>query len=191
MPSTREKVAEATRELLEAEGSAAVSMRRVAQSVGITPMALYRHYPNREGLLNEVCEEAFAKVADQWRSREQQRDSWADLLAIGSLLVDLAIARPHLYRYMFIDQRDEARQLPDSSAAAQSPTLSIVISGVTRCMDEGVFRRDDPLAVSLTLVAQLQGLIALYQGGRLGVDENAFRDLCHDCLRRVFHGLAA
>jgi AcrR family transcriptional regulator len=51
---TNLKITGAARDLLEKEGIEAVSMRRVGSAVGITPMAIYRHFPNRESLLVRV-----------------------------------------------------------------------------------------------------------------------------------------
>ncbi|WP_242617997.1 TetR/AcrR family transcriptional regulator [Edaphobacter modestus] len=42
--TTSQKIARAARRLLDKEGAESVTMRRVASAVGITPMALYRHY---------------------------------------------------------------------------------------------------------------------------------------------------
>src|SRR6266516_4778627 len=50
-PTTR-RIAVAGRSLLDKEGSEALTMRRVARAVGITPMAIYRHYRDRADLLN-------------------------------------------------------------------------------------------------------------------------------------------
>ena len=57
--STSERIAKAARLLLDKEGVEGVTMRRVAKAVGITPMALYRHYPDRAGLLNALADEGF------------------------------------------------------------------------------------------------------------------------------------
>jgi hypothetical protein len=54
--ATAERVAEEALRILEKEGENAVSMRRVAQAVGITPMAIYHHFPNREALLDFVVD---------------------------------------------------------------------------------------------------------------------------------------
>jgi AcrR family transcriptional regulator len=40
----------------DAEGLAAITIRRVAQQHDVTPMALYRHFPDKEGLLDAVAE---------------------------------------------------------------------------------------------------------------------------------------
>ena len=45
--------------LLDKEGAEAVTMRRVADAVGITPMAVYRHFANRAALLNALADEGF------------------------------------------------------------------------------------------------------------------------------------
>lgn len=46
----------------DAEGLDAVTIRRVAQEHGVTPMALYRHFPDKEGLLDAVAERLFTDV---------------------------------------------------------------------------------------------------------------------------------
>ena len=61
--STSEKIAVAARQLLDREGADAVTMRRVATEVGITAMAIYRHYPNRAGLLNVLADEGFIELS--------------------------------------------------------------------------------------------------------------------------------
>ncbi|MBL7253283.1 TetR/AcrR family transcriptional regulator [Paractinoplanes lichenicola] len=40
------------------EGPAAMSMRRIANELGCDPMALYRHFPDREALLDAVADRA-------------------------------------------------------------------------------------------------------------------------------------
>ncbi|WP_436763405.1 TetR/AcrR family transcriptional regulator [Streptosporangium sp. V21-05] len=47
---TREVVVEQALEIGDAEGLAAVTIRRLAQELGVTPMALYWHFKNKEQL---------------------------------------------------------------------------------------------------------------------------------------------
>lgn len=48
--------------LTDTEGLGAVTIRRVAQQHDVTPMALYRHFPDKEGLLDAVAESLLAAV---------------------------------------------------------------------------------------------------------------------------------
>ena len=54
--STTEQIAEIALRILEEEGPEKVSMRRIAKEVGITPMAIYYHYPNRQALLQSITD---------------------------------------------------------------------------------------------------------------------------------------
>src|SRR4029077_11707552 len=58
-----ERIAAAARRLLDRGGADAVTMRRVAKAVGITPMAIYRHYPDRAALLNALADKGFEELA--------------------------------------------------------------------------------------------------------------------------------
>ena len=53
---TSNRITAAARRLLDREGPDAVTMRRVARTVGITPMALYRHVADRDDLLNNLAD---------------------------------------------------------------------------------------------------------------------------------------
>ena len=45
--------------MLEADGLAGFSLARLARSVGVTPMALYNYFPNRDALLDAAAEAMF------------------------------------------------------------------------------------------------------------------------------------
>ena len=48
--TTADAIRAAALRILETEGPEAVSLRRVATAVGITPMAIYHHFASREAM---------------------------------------------------------------------------------------------------------------------------------------------
>ncbi|MET0425490.1 MAG: TetR family transcriptional regulator [Actinoplanes sp.] len=55
-------VAERALRLGDEEGLEAVTIRRLAQELGVTPMALYWHFKNKDELLIGICDHALAEV---------------------------------------------------------------------------------------------------------------------------------
>ncbi|MCV7221689.1 TetR/AcrR family transcriptional regulator [Mycolicibacterium elephantis] len=58
----RQAVVRAAVHIADAEGIEAVSMRRVSQELGVTPMALYRYLPDKSGLIDVVVDESLGVV---------------------------------------------------------------------------------------------------------------------------------
>lgn len=56
-PASRSRIIEAARGIVEAEGVASLSMRKVAADVGLAPTAIYWHIGGREELLNAVLDD--------------------------------------------------------------------------------------------------------------------------------------
>jgi len=56
-PLRREQIAEAALTIVVEQGLGAVTVRRVAEAVGISAAALYRHYKNKADILEAVLEE--------------------------------------------------------------------------------------------------------------------------------------
>lgn len=57
---TREDVVRTAMAIADAEGSAALSMRRVATELGVATMSLYRHVPSKDELVERMVDTAFA-----------------------------------------------------------------------------------------------------------------------------------
>src|SRR6266852_1001996 len=60
--SLRDQVRDTARELFAREGYESISMRRIGNEVGCSPMAIYRHFENKEELLLSICEETFSRM---------------------------------------------------------------------------------------------------------------------------------
>jgi AcrR family transcriptional regulator len=190
-PDTQQKILRAARKLLEKEGAAAVSMRRVAEAVGITPMAIYRHFANRDALLKRISDDAFAAVAQQWLQHAQAPDPMQGLRHAMLNYLDYAMKHPHLFDYSFSVARDDARRFPEDFRARLSPTLNVVADLLERGMAQGLLRRHDPWDLAMTLWAQGHGLIALYRAGRFSYDQERFRAFYLQSIGVLYDGIEA
>ena len=189
--TTAEKILRAAHKVFDREGADAVTMRRVAETVGITPMAIYRHFPNREALLKRVSDDGFQSVADCWQQQSGRGDVIGRLLATQMLYLDYALAHPHLFDHAFSVRRDDARRFPEDFRARRSPTLNVVADAVAEGMRMGVLREDDPWDVAMALWAHTHGLIALYRAGRFSYDDEQFRAFYRASIGRLLDGIRA
>ncbi|MGW6842466.1 TetR/AcrR family transcriptional regulator C-terminal domain-containing protein [Streptomyces sp. NPDC054958] len=86
-PLNRDRVLRAAVAFADGAGIEALSMRRLAQELGVVPMALYKHVANKEELLDAMVEFVVAGIAGQapgsdWKSAVRARI----LSARGALL---------------------------------------------------------------------------------------------------------
>jgi AcrR family transcriptional regulator len=188
---TAERIARVALAILEEEGPEAVSMRRVAQAVGITPMAIYHHFPSREALLNTITDREFAKLLTHIQSHPIRGNTEARLLAVMEGYVDYAFAQPRVFDFVFSKIRPGARQFPQDFRERRSPTLNPVADLIAEEMAKGSLKKDDVWEVALGLWAHIHGYVVLYRAGRIDLSEKEFRKLLHRSMRRFLHGLKA
>ncbi|MFC3813839.1 TetR/AcrR family transcriptional regulator [Lysobacter sp. GCM10012299] len=186
---TATRILRAAQALFDREGAQGVTMRRVAAAVGLTPMAIYRHFPNREALLKRMSDDSFDAIARHWHARGSGGDVGERLLAVQRIYLDFALAYPHRFDHAFSTPRNDARRFPQDFHARLSPTLNVVADAVEDAMRAGVLRKDDVWDVTMTLWAHTHGLIALYRAGRFSFDEAAFRRYYDASLQRLMTGL--
>ncbi len=86
---SREAVARAAIDLVDAEGLDARTVRRLATGLGVTPMALYWHFKDKDALLDGVAEQLLAEVV---LPDEDLTTPWDERLrdALEALLAGLA-----------------------------------------------------------------------------------------------------
>lgn len=186
---TVQRIATAARRLLDKEGADAVTMRRVASAVGITPMAVYRHYPNRAGLLNALADAGFDELAARLAEVRSVGDLEKRLTNILNIYLEHALQNPRLFELMFLTRREGARRYPQDFKAGRSPTANPMAELIREGMATGYFRKDDAWEIIFEMGALLQGLVMLYLGGRMAVSPARFRAFCHRSFRRYLHGI--
>lgn len=188
-PGTADRILRAARALFEREGAGAVSMRRVAAAAGVSPMAIYRHFPNREALLKRIGDDSFDEIARHWRARSRGGDPLSRVVSLQRIYLDYALAHPHLFDHAFLARRADARRYPEDFRAGRSPTLGVAADAVQDAIAAGQLRSDDPWDVAITLWAHTHGLVALYRAGRFSYDEAEFRRFYDTSLERLLDGL--
>lgn len=62
-PTSRDAIVEAALALLDARGVDAFAMRALAERLGVTPMAIYHHFNDRDGLIAAMTERVYGGVA--------------------------------------------------------------------------------------------------------------------------------
>jgi AcrR family transcriptional regulator len=175
--------------ILEKEGPDAVSMRRVAHAVGITPMAIYHHFPSRDALLNTVTDREFAKLLSHIQAHPLRGNLEERLIAVMEGYVDYAFAQPRVFDFVFSRVRPGARQFPKDFRARRSPTLNPVADVIAAEMEKGHLKKDDVWEVAFALWAHVHGYVLLYRAGRIALSEEQFRELLHRSIGRFLHGL--
>jgi AcrR family transcriptional regulator len=188
-PSTATAILEAARDLLDREGLAAVTMRRVAERVGVTPMAIYRHYADRASLLNAMADEGFHELADRVLALRLEGDVEHRLTQVSDVFLDAVMQFPNLYRLMFLEPREGARVYPDDFKAGRSPTFRPTVNILDEAMGRGELRKDDAIEIAFEMSALSHGLIVLYLGGRVAQGEQGFRSLHQRSFRRYLDGI--
>jgi len=121
-PRAREIVA-AARELLEDEGAAALSMRRIADRIGIRAPSIYKHLPDKQALEDALISEGFAEWAEL---AEQALGAGDPLTVLGHVYRTFARSHPHLYRLMTEHPLRRDKLSPGVEARGARPVIEAV-----------------------------------------------------------------
>jgi AcrR family transcriptional regulator len=186
---TRAAVLAAAHRLLEKGGPESVTMRRVAKTVGITAMAIYHHFPDRDALLRALADiesDRIGALFDGWPARGSP--VWR-LRRMAKAYVDYAFRRPRLFSFFFLQDRPDIRRFPADFRDRRSPSLNRVADTLAEGMLVGSLRKDDYWEVAIDLWALVHGHVALYRGGRFAYSQEEFRRLFRRSLNRFLKGL--
>lgn len=186
--ATRDDILDAARAAFEEGGEANLSVRDVAARVGLTPMAIYRHFENKQALLDALVVEAI----EDWRRRVAAIPACAPLdwlRKIGDAYLEFALREPRKYEAAFLTASPTALRYPDDFLAGGSSAVSLQIKLLK---DITASRGATPAALSdmiVIIAAQSQGLVTLYRAGRIAGGEKKFRALyrraTESCVRSI------
>jgi AcrR family transcriptional regulator len=156
---SRDAVLDVTLELAETQGLDAVSMRKVAARLGVTPMALYHHVRDKDDLLDGLVERLLAELPlpDPTLPWEQRLRQLADALR------ETAAGHPDAFQMLL--------RRPVATAGA----LNVREAVYAALRDAGVPDELVPRAERL-LSTFVLGFAASEAGGRFSAHSQAVRD---------------
>ncbi|EID14848.1 TetR family transcriptional regulator [Mycobacterium xenopi RIVM700367] len=156
----RDEILDAATELLLETGHAKeVSIRAVAQRVGVTPPSIYLHFEDKDALLDAVCARYLAKLDQEMQRVAAGEPSAVEVLrAQGLAYVRFALETPELYR---IATMGEWRSGSDVDATLDSSAFQHIRDTVQTLMDENIYPPGDPTTVALQLWSAAHGVAAL------------------------------
>lgn len=110
----REALIEVAIQAVERQGHAAISLRPLAERLGVTQPAVYRHFADKDALLAEVATRGWMQLdAAMGGAMQAQPDPFAAIRAAARAYVGWAQAHPHLFRLFSsrvpAEQRGQAR----------------------------------------------------------------------------------
>lgn len=111
---TPEEIVRTAVELADADGLEALSMRRIADELGVSAMSIYTYVPGKAELIDVMVDRAFGELTppeqDTWRARLEHiaRDNWA-LFHRHPWLLRVTLARPPMGPHMLAKYEYELR----------------------------------------------------------------------------------
>lgn len=172
---TKDRILSAAKRVLEDEGIEGLTIRRVAQQAELSPMALYRHFADKDALLNALMEDGIAAWENIVRGIHV-RDPLEWLEAVAEAHLDFALREPHRYDAAFFLPAPAARRFPDDFAAGRSPTVAMAMARIDQAKAEGRLRDLPTLEIALVLAATGHGFVAMHRANRFA-GEKQFKAL--------------
>jgi AcrR family transcriptional regulator len=166
--TTRARIVEAAAHLMYRNGVAATTLDEVRQQSGTSKSQLYRHFPDKDALVQAVIDlraaQIMAREEERLRGLDSLRglESWRDALVRGNELQNGA------YGCALGSMANELSDANDEARLVLNDTLQqwegLLVDGFERMRASGVLRDDvDPQQLAVGMMAALQGGYLLAQ----------------------------
>lgn len=151
--------------LLETRTADDLSLREVARAVGVSPTAVYRHFPDKSALMAALAADGLARLAVvQHAASDAAGGGVAGFGATGAAYVRFALANPALFRLIFANPIS----LPLHSGEKEDDAMAFLRANAA-LLAKG--KGGDAQVIALQAWAIAHGLAMLMLDGQVPVDE--------------------
>ena len=162
----REDLLVAAEKRIQEGGIGALSLRKLAQDSGVTTMATYHHFANKEALLVEIAVNGFNELAKAMSDASSAAASPQEAVTgIMRAYFRFALEKPDIYHLMFGREIQGKQDIPEFKDAA-SHSFYIMADAIKAHLDNSGHEVDaDP--VGLSFWGTLHGLACLVTDGTI------------------------
>jgi AcrR family transcriptional regulator len=167
--ATRERILEATVELLKEEGPEALSVRAIAERVGMSHMALYTYFENRDALIAALRQRQRQRMAARHAEIMQQAETGDVCQVTRQALAGyghMADRWPRIYRFLWVEPVTPHDSLPHQSERTASH-LSHLAQLISLGIERGAFVDRDPWLAAAVVFSLVNGPLILHYSGRI------------------------
>ncbi len=151
----REALLETAFELVDTQGLGAISMRALAREVGVSSAAPFRHFSDKQVLLDAVAEKAAAELERKLdESTAECSDALTQFRAMTVAYVRFAAEHPALFDLIHSTETVSHRFLGELKDERRLKMIALIIEG----QNGGLIPEADPELIALTSEALTHGL---------------------------------
>jgi AcrR family transcriptional regulator len=152
----------AERLLAQTSDESAVSVRAVADAVGVTAPSIYLHFADKDELLVAVCERNFDELSFEVERAASRAADPAEVLRLAAMAyARFGLEHPEQYRILFMRKAAPETEEAEHERLRNSSGFNFVLAAVVECMEAGLMRRGDPFLAAVALWSVVHGITSL------------------------------
>jgi AcrR family transcriptional regulator len=187
---TREAILDAAFERFREGGLGAVTLRTIAEASGSSPMGIYRHFDNREAIVNALVDRGLEMLREEMQTVRRDR-GLTTVRRLMRVYMEFALSHPDMFDLIFLTHRESSDPFLDEYKGGMSPSFEILRHAVEDAVRTGELAPLNSVDAAVSLWAQAHGLVALYVAGRFGKGEELFKRFFVRSLNRMIDGMRA
>lgn len=174
--STKVRILAAATEGFAEHGPEGVVIRDIAHRVGITPMAIYRHFKDKEEMFLAVLQQGFDAYADYLKPLEAINDPVEHLRWLAARVFDFSVDHRAHFELMFLSSRTpEGLSNRSEIQAIHAPTYRIAREALSAVQATGRIEVEDLPAQTREMLSYCIGFCALFLSGGFRLSTAAAR----------------
>lgn len=173
------------------EGAENITLRELTRRLGTSRSAIYRHFDNKEALMQAVIIAGFERLDNVISPHFEMKtlDVKTRLMQMGRAYMNFAIENPDLYRLLFGEKAMQEREaVCDLENTDQAVGFHALVNLLVEGQQSGVFREEDPFLQASAVWALIHGLSSLIIDGHLMIKDVA-DDVLIACDKILLEGL--
>jgi AcrR family transcriptional regulator len=154
-------------EILSRDGLQALSLRNVAKQAGVSHMAPYAHFADKQALIAAIAAEGYAKLYSKLSAAHQSKsDPLPCLFAMAHAYLQFALDEPDHFNMTFSGAVEAEKDYPEYVEQSQR-CFRLVVTLVADCQTAALFAGEDTQLLAVSIWSCIHGFIQLLLANQL------------------------
>lgn len=171
--------------LLNNEGAESFSLRKVAKMCGVSHAAPYKHFKNKEELINETFKEVwkdFYLTLLEVKEKNSENPK-LQLIELGKAYVKYMVDNPEYLKFMFLSQNNCSVKVKNNSFVVEDMAFKVFKESSEKYYEEINLDKELYMSKTLAMWSLVHGLTILitqknlvYEGSYIDLVENIIKN---------------